>query len=392
MTQFFGTNAFKFGLFGINCSGGMAMSVAEDRWKADWQEITEVAKMSDEAGIEFILPIARWRGLGGDSDMWGRSFETFTQAAALGSMTKKTGIFVTAHVPVFTPVFVAKAISTLDHITNGRVGLNIVCGWNADEFRMHGVAIDGEHRYDQGLEWASVVERILKGEPEFDFKGQYYDLQGLTTDPLPVQKPRPPIMSAGSSAGGQAFAAKIADILFTTFSSLDQIKASMLSLKAQAAAHGRTPDIYGQTFFICRPTRKEAEDYYYHFAEEKADLGALNYMKRQKTATISKRTLAGETEADRTIMQRMTEPDRLGVGRMEHSTGKRYSGMFPGIYPIVGTPDDVVAELVRIQQIGIAGATAVFMNYLKELPYFVQEVLPRLERLGLRRKVRETAA
>src|ERR1700730_735059 len=126
MAGSFGSNRFKFGVFGINCSGGMTPSRAPERCRADWDEMVAVAQMADEAGVEFLLPIAKWHGLGGEADMWGRSFETFTQASALGALTKHTGLFVTAHVSLVTPAFAAKAIATIDHVTQGRAGLNVL--------------------------------------------------------------------------------------------------------------------------------------------------------------------------------------------------------------------------------------------------------------------------
>src|SRR3954467_8221491 len=122
MTSFFGSNPYKFGLFGANCAGGMTLSTAPERWRADWDDIVKVYRLADDAGIEFILPIAKWRGLGGKADMWGRSFETFTHSAAAGAITKQIGVFVTAHVPITTPAFAAKAITTIHHVPPARPG------------------------------------------------------------------------------------------------------------------------------------------------------------------------------------------------------------------------------------------------------------------------------
>ena len=110
MKDLFSSNRFKFGLFGANCGGGMTLSSAPERWRAQWDDIAATYRMADDAGVEFILPIAKWRGLGGAADMWGRSYETFTHGAAAGAITKRIGIFVTAHVPILTPAFAAKAI------------------------------------------------------------------------------------------------------------------------------------------------------------------------------------------------------------------------------------------------------------------------------------------
>jgi dimethylsulfone monooxygenase len=381
MTDTFGSNQFKFGVFGINCSGGMTPSRAPERWRANWDEMVAVARLADEAGIEFLLPIAKWHGLGGEADMWGRSFETFTQASALGALTKHTGLFVTAHVSLITAAFAAKAIATVDHVTHGRAGLNIVCGWNPDEFSPHGVSLDGEHRYERGLEWYEIYAKLIEGGPKFDWKGEYFDLKGLVTDPLPVQKPRPPIMSAAQSSDGQAFAAYVADILFTSMQEYELTRGTVEHLRRLGTAHGRRPDVYVQTQFVCKPTRREAEEYAHYYAVEMADPDAIEYFARQRRITMSRSTKEGETVQDRTL-----------AATLSGTKSRKFPGMFAGMFPVIGTPDDVVAELEKISSLGVAGSTLVFLNYLQELPYFLQEVFPRMERKGMRKSFAPAAS
>src|SRR6201994_2328290 len=167
----FGQNAWKFGLFSANCGGGLTFSTAKERWTAEWDDIVRVCQMADEAGIEFILPVAKWRGMG-DADNFGRSFETMTHSAAIAALTRRIGIFATIHVTLLTPAFAAKAIATIDHVSHGRAGLNIVCGWNQDEFSIHGVTIDQDRRYAHGLEWFHVWSRLLEGGPAFNWDGE----------------------------------------------------------------------------------------------------------------------------------------------------------------------------------------------------------------------------
>jgi len=374
MAGLFGDNQFKLGLFGLNCSGGCSFSDAPERWTADWDDIAAAAKMGDDAGIEFALPIARWRALG-ESFVWEKSFETFTQAAALGALTKRMHMVVTAHVPLIQPVYAAKSIITVDHVTKGRAALNIVCGWNAQEFAMHGVSLDGDRRYDQGLEWTKIYSKLMEGGPDFDWDGEFYKLKHLTTNPLPVQKPRPPIISAASSSAGQEFAAQCADILFTAMHNDQATIETIARIKALAARYNRQPDIYVESVFVVRPTRKEAEEFYYYMAEEHADPQALAYFQKQKGATLSKRTRESLDAADREIVANM------------RGGNQRYAGHFPGMHLVIGTPDECAAEIARMSSMGIAGAAMVLLNYLNELPYVVQELLPRLERLGLRKPV-----
>jgi dimethylsulfone monooxygenase len=374
MSNFFGTNTYKLGLFGANCGGGMTLSSAPERWRARWEDIDRVYRMADDAGVEFILPIAKWRGLGGDADMWGRSFETFTHGAAAGAITKRIGIFVTAHVPIVTPAFAAKAISTIDHVTAGRAGLNIVCGWNPDEFGLHGVNIDGQRRYDQGLEWYRIYSKMFEGGAPFDWDGEFYKLKGVVTDPLPLQRPRPPVMSAGSSGTGRQFAAQAADLLFTSSASIEETVNVVRTVKEDAARLGRQTDVYIQTQIICKPTRKEAEEFYRYFAEEHADRDALDYFRRQRSSSLTK----GATKEDLSF----AKPKRFTMG-----TENAYPGLFPGMTPLLGSPDDIVGHMKQLSGQGIAGSALVFLNYLDELPYFVEEVLPRMEKAGLRRPV-----
>ena len=76
--------------------------------------------------------------------------------------------------------------------------------------------------------------------------------------------------------------------------------------------------------------------------------------------------------------------ERPNTNKYSRATGKAYAGAYPGIFPLIGTPDDIVEEMVQLEQAGLAGAAIVFLNYLNELPFFNAEVLPRMERRGLR--------
>ncbi|MGE3644566.1 MAG: LLM class flavin-dependent oxidoreductase [Beijerinckiaceae bacterium] len=380
----FGDNRFKLGLFCANCNGGMTFSTASERWPAEWDDIVEVSQEADEAGFEFILPVAKWRGFGGSSELWDRSFEVLTHSAAIGALTKRIGIFATIHVPLVSPAFAAKAMSTIDHVTHGRAGLNIVCGWNQDEFDQHGVTIDAGTRYDQGLEWFRIYAKLLEGGPAFDWDGAFYKLKGLKTNPVSIQKPGPVVMSAGFSTRGRDFAAQTADMLFTGPGEWSKGEAVVRDVKAYAAQHGRSCDVYASCFFVCRPTRQEAEDYYYHVTEELADRATTQRFARKREATGTD----GEAPAYADYDSARQMP------RHGRAMGKPYSGTIPGVHPVVGSPDDIVEELEQLSRIGIAGSSVTFVNYKSELPYFIAEVLPRMERAGLRApfQMRDSAA
>ena len=156
----FNANKLKLGIFSPNCSGGMAVTKVPERWDASWDSNLKLAKLADELGIEFLLPIARWIGYGGDTDFQGSTLETITWCAGLLACTQRINVFATAHTAFTHPIVAAKQFATIDHISHGRFGLNVVCGWYQDEFDMLGVDL-GSHddRYDLGQEWIDVVTR-----------------------------------------------------------------------------------------------------------------------------------------------------------------------------------------------------------------------------------------
>ena len=109
-------NALKVGLFGANCSSGRSATKVPERWSATWPDCLALAKLADDAGLDFMLPIARWKGYGGDTDFHGASLETITWAVGLLSATKRMTVFGTVHAPLFHPLIAAKEFVTADHV------------------------------------------------------------------------------------------------------------------------------------------------------------------------------------------------------------------------------------------------------------------------------------
>lgn len=356
-----GPNVFKLGLFGLNTDGGIAITKVPERWRARWDEIAEVVRMADEAGFDFLLPIARWKGYGGETNVRNACFETLTYGGALAAMTQRLFIFSTVHVPVVHPVFAAKALTTIDHVSHGRAGLNIVCGWHQAEFDMFGL-VQGAHedRYERGREWTEVLTRIFTSEGRpFDYKGRFYDLKGVTGEPAPVQLPRPFTMSAASSPTGRAFALATSDMLFDTFRDLESGQAQLEKIAELSANSGRKAPIGVCTacHVVCRETDAEAEAYYRHYADTSMDAVAVDFH-------------VGTTKANR-IVDAFVLEDRV----------RRAAGL--SSYKLVGTPERIAEQLIAVHRAGFAGTTLSFVNFKAELPFFIERVMPILRRAGL---------
>ena len=356
-------NRLKIGLFGSNCSSGRAVTLVPERWSGSWPDNLRLARMADEAGLDFLLPIGRWKGYGGDTDYQGETLETITWATGLLALTKRLTVFGTVHAPLFNPVIAAKEMVTADHVGEGRFGLNIVVGWNEGEFQMFGVKQrDHESRYEYAQEWIDVIKTIWSDKEEFDFQGQYLNMKGIRGKPKPWGGTRPVIMNAGASPVGQAFAIRNCDAFFMQASrtSLDETAQNAAKAKAQAKEQGRELGVYTVGVITCRPTRKEAEDYYNYSVAENADW----------------------TSVDEILAAKHITADRVPADQFQTLRRQQANGM--GGLPLVGDPDDVAAQLAQLANAGLRGIGVSFVNYLDELPYFCAEVLPRLERQGLR--------
>jgi dimethylsulfone monooxygenase len=353
-------NAFKLGLFGINTDGGIAITKVAERWRARWDDIAWVTQLADRAGFEFILPIARWKGYGGATNVRNHSFETLTHGAALAALTQRIMIFATVHVPLVHPLFAAKALATIDHVSHGRAGLNIVCGWNQDEMSMFGHTQHAhDQRYAQGYEWFDIVQRIFaSGGVPFDYKGAFYDLTGVTGEPAPVQSPRPLTMSAASSPAGRIFAARTSDLLFTTFADLATGQRQLADIRTLGTQAGRNLDVLTAAHVVCRDTDAEAQAYYHRYADVEADADAVDF---HINMTLANR------KADVAVIQ-----DRV----------RRAGGL--SSFALVGSPRTVADGLIAIHRAGFAGTSLSFVNFRGELPTFIEQVVPLLQEAGLR--------
>jgi dimethylsulfone monooxygenase len=359
-------NALKIGVFGANCSSGRSATKVPERWSASWADCLQLARMADAAGIDFMLPIGRWKGYGGETDFHGSSLETITWAVGLLAGTERITVFGTVHAPLFHPLIAAKEFVTADHVGEGRFGVNIVVGWNEGEFEMFGVSQrEHDERYEFAQEWLDVVKLAWSSPADFDFAGRFLRLKGVRAQPKPFRDRRPILMNAGSSRVGQSFALRNCDAFFVATAgsrtSLDANATKVAEVKNAAREFGREIEVYTVGQVICRETQREADDYYRHAIIENADWGAIDGMLANRNITP------------------------LTVSPQEFEQKRRYfAANAVGGYPFVGTPDRVAEELAQIGRAGVRGIALSFVNYLRELPYFCAEVLPRLVRWGVR--------
>jgi len=355
----FNDQKMKLGLFGTNCSYGLIMSHIDSTYRVTWEHTREIARRADALGFEAIVPIARWKGFGGTTNFNGNCFETYTYAAGIAEATENIAIFATSHLPTVHPIVAAKMATTVDHISGGRFGLNLVMGWVTPEMEMFG-APQRQHdeRYAFGQEWLEYVFELW-GEPHsFTHEGKYFTGENVEAYPKPVQAPRPVLINAGNSPAGVEFSARNVDINFASLDTLPNMLEYTTNIKNKARdEHHREIKTMTYGLVVARDTEEEAKRAFQQVVED-GDWGAA-----QNVLKIA------------------------GVESQSFDHAKEFAERFVagwGGYPLVGTPEQVVEGFNDLSEAGMDGMIMGLIDFNEELKYFGDNVLPLMKEAGLR--------
>ena len=173
-----------------------------------------IAQSAEKHGLDFLLSMIKLRGFGGKTEFWEYGLESFTLMAGLAAVTERIKIYATCPTLVIPPAFAARMCNTIDNISHGRFGLNLITGWQPPEYTQMGLWPGDEHfrnRYQMLDEYAGIL-RELWAIGTSDFKGKYYEMTDCRVRPQPEGEMK--IICAGSSDAGLAFSAKWADYAF----------------------------------------------------------------------------------------------------------------------------------------------------------------------------------
>ena len=360
----YGPNRLKLGTFGLNVDNACAITTIDGVFHPTWENVMTLTGLADAAGFEALVPVARWRGFGGQTNFNGASFETYTWAAGVGGATRRAAVFATSHVPTIHPIVAAKQATTIDHISGGRFALNIVCGWFEPELEMFGASIlEHDIRYAYATEWLEVVKQLWSADTEFDYNGKFFRIRRGFHEPKPIQRPFPPIMNAGGSGIGRHFAAKNCDMIFVHIrgQDVDAARRDIDEVRELAQSkYGRDVQVWANCYCVIGDSDKEAQNFCDWYVREKGDWVAVENLIR---------SLGIQT----------------GVLPKEQLEGAKYHFIAGwGGYPLVGTAERVAERLAGLAEVGLDGALLSWPRYEQGLRRFITEVIPRLESLGLR--------
>jgi pyrimidine oxygenase len=271
-----GQQACEFGVFLPVANGGWIISSTTPPLDGLWKQNLAAAVTADEVGMDFVMSMGKWRGFGGETNHWGVQMESLTLMAGIATSTKRVKLWATIHPLLQNPAVAAKMITTLDHISGGRAGLNIVAGAYRGEFDQMGAwddTLSHDDRYELAEEWTHVVKRLWS-EPSVTHQGRFFTMKDCESNPKPLQAPRPELICAGMSDRGFNFAVREADSCFIGGRTAEERRDSSRRAKAIAAQCGKQIKTFAMCTIVYAETDAKAEALVERY-KEGVDMGAV---------------------------------------------------------------------------------------------------------------------
>lgn len=333
-----------------------------------------------------------------------QTLDPLVLAAALATRTSNIGLVATVNTNLSYPYSVARQIASLDHVSRGRIGWNIVSSLSENARRAFGIEeIDHAARYARAEEFVDIVRRLWLnsvdpatggglGQPAVEYQGRHLQTVSLSDVPAPPQR-LPVLFQAGASETGIDFSTRYADVVYTASATLEDASTTYADLRRRVRAHGRDPDqfaIVRGLFFFAGNTAAEAQGRYASFVENSgagddtllreryfrlfgADLSGLDLDAKLVPGTVRPTINLGRwTDAEALALRESLSPRELYVRFV----------LVRGHQLAIGTGGDIAAHMDRWYRSGAVDGYNVKIDSPEELERFVALVVPELRRRG----------
>ena len=348
----------KLGVFLPIGNNGWIISTTSPRYMPTFELNRTVAEKAERFGFDFAMSMIKLHGFGGPSEYWDHNLESFTLMAGIAAVTTRIQLIATCAVLVLPPAITARMAVTIDSISRGRFGVNIVSGWQRREYTQMGLWPGPEHyrrRYEYCAEYVTIM-RELWATGRSDHKGRFFQMDDCRCSPLPGA--HIPIVCAAQSDAGTRFASEHCDMNFCVSFGENQPQAvapSMARLVAANAATGRRCGGLVLIMVIADETDEAAMAKWQHY-KAGADLEALAYRAAQAE---------DDPSAD---IYTMGNRKKLGIGTVQSPINQ---GVLVGSFASVARMLDELAEVP-----GVDGAMLTFDEFVTGMENFGERVQP----------------
>ena len=327
--------------------GGWLRNVEDEQMQASWDYVSRLARRSEEIG--FDLTLVAELNLNDIKGPHQPSLDAWSTAAALAAVTRRLELMVAVRPTFHLPALLAKQAANIDHISGGRLSLNVVSSWWADEARQYGVHFEQhDDRYARTAEWLQVLNGVWRKD-KFSFAGKYYQVQDTVLEPKPVSQPRPLLYAGGESEAAKDLISRDCDAYVMHGDPPEKIQQKIDDLSARRRKHGLPPMRFGVAGFV---VVRDSE------AEAQAELRRITDVKQSAAGYQNYQQWLAGTQLE----QRVSLED--------YSVSNR--GLRSGL---VGTPEQVAERIAEFEAAGVDLLLLQFSPQLEEMERFAASVI-----------------
>ena len=327
--------------------GGWLRNVENENMQASWSYVKKLAQRSEQIGFDLTL-IAELN-LNDIKGVEAPSLDAWSTAAALAAVTERIELMVAVRPTFHLPALLAKQAANIDHISGGRLTLNVVSSWWAEEARKYGVTFEQhDDRYARTREWLDVLDGTWK-QDHFSYSGKYYRVEDNVLEPKPVSQPRPTLYAGGESPAAKELIAEKCDAYLMHGDPPERVGEKIKDLRERRAKHNLPPLKYGVAgYSVVRETQREAEDEVRRITDvQQSAAGYANYQE----------WLAGTQLEQRVSLE-------------DYSVSNR--GLCSGL---VGTAEQVIERLAEFEKVGVDLVLLQFSPQMEEMDQFAKTVI-----------------
>ncbi len=334
--------------FWLPVFGGWLRNVEDEGMPPTWEYVSQLAQRAEEIGYDLTL-IAELN-LNDIKGVEAPSLDAWSTTAALAAVTKKLELMVAVRPTFHNPALLAKQAANIDHISGGRLTLNVVSSWWADEATKYGIQFDQhDDRYARTAEWLDVVNGCWS-QQGFSYQGKYYSVDENVLSPKPLSRPRPTLYAGGESETAKSLIASKCDAYLMHGDDPATVGRKIADLKQRREALGLPPMTFGVAgYAIVRDSAEEAHKEVLRITD--VQQSARGYANYQQWITGSK------------LEQKISLED--------YSVSNR--GLRSGL---VGTPEQVKTRLEEFAAVGVDLVLLQSSPQREEMERFAAQVIP----------------
>ncbi|CAM3938300.1 LLM class flavin-dependent oxidoreductase [Mucilaginibacter galii] len=328
--------------------GGWLRNVEDENMTPTWDYVKKLAIRSEEIGFDLALIAELYlNDIKGEEEA---SLDAWSTAAALAAVTHKQELMVAVRPTFHNPAQLAKQAANIDHISGGRISLNVVSSWWKDEAEKYGIQFEQhDDRYARTAEWLEVVDKVWK-QDHFSFEGKYYKVKDNILQPKPVpNRPRPKIYAGGESEAAKELISSTCDGYVMHGDSPEMIGRRIADLSERREKKGLPPMKFGvAAYSIIRDSDLEV----------KRELERITNVKEGSSGYKNYQQWLSGTQLDQ------------HVSLQDYSVSNR--GLRSGL---IGTPWQVQDHIAKFEKIGVDFFLLQCSPQLEEMERFSDSII-----------------